>query len=264
MLQVALYALSQKSRSLSVNNGYYACIYHNGVVDESINLVNALVNGTASYVKLQRASALHFSADLGFGNSSSCACGSLFAAHSHLVLLRKSKAAYGGLGLHNAHLHENISVGIGVTGKYSLFADINDDNTVSPLIRTGRLVLVFLLANGICLVIHFIQRTAAHGFCGAGSLVKGFLVALLADIRQLFKKLIGLIAAVLNYAHCLGVCLFKFLVLAGFKLLLLTFKSFRLFLCLLSQLSKLGVLPVKGTSGSFQLSNNLFKAAVVI
>ena len=66
MLQVALYALAQKSRSLAVNNGYYACIYHYGVVDESINLVNALVNGAASYVKLQRASARLFPADLGF------------------------------------------------------------------------------------------------------------------------------------------------------------------------------------------------------
>ena len=35
MLQVALYALSQKSSSLAVNNGYYACIYHYGVVDET-------------------------------------------------------------------------------------------------------------------------------------------------------------------------------------------------------------------------------------
>ena len=59
-------------------------------------------------------------------------------------------------------------------------------------------------------------------------------------------------------------CLFKLLVLTGFKLLLLTFKGFRLLLCLLFQLSKLGVLPVKGTSGSFQLSDNLFKAAVII
>ena len=56
-------------------------------------------------------------------------------------------------------------------------------------------------------------------------------------------------------------CLFKLLVLTGFKLLLLTFKGFRLLLCLLFQLSKLGVLPVKSTSGSFQLSDNLFKAA---
>ena len=152
--------------------------------------MNALVNGAASYVKLQRASALHFPADLGFGNSRSCACGSLFAAHSHLVLLRKSQTAYVGLGLHNAHLHKNISVGIGVAGKYSLFAYINDNNAVAPLIRTWRLILVFLLADGICLVIHFIERAAAHGFCGAGALIKCFLVALLADIRQLFKKLI--------------------------------------------------------------------------